>query len=428
MKKAQDRASIIEEALWSFEWLSRVGVWLAFSLAGISFLFWAGLDVSKSVLLSYLFLSFATLPARVKAPTLQVLRNFIAMSAVLVHTLALYDEYGSIPSVLLIVPAFLFAELISGWIWKTAFTLALWAIHSYWSFGAEAANTEWQASTLGFVVTILLVFVFDGFQNYGKKLAALKLAKLKGQNDFKGQRVHASRLQILGELTASLVHELSNPVTNLQGFFSQLSQSEEVRLNIHNREISNRIDANLNRIRDLLLGFRSFSRLQPTEKSTFRSSELFKDLELLSRHAFQSQKVELKIQADLEDIEISGNRVEIGQVLMNFLLNALASAKNSEEKFVTAGIEKRASSVVFYVEDSGSGVPEELKEKIFRPFFSTKGDEGSGLGLYISKIIAEHHECKIQVQTAKIYAHGARFELEFPEERIIPSSKVDRVA
>ncbi|MEZ4814961.1 MAG: HAMP domain-containing sensor histidine kinase [Bdellovibrionota bacterium] len=431
MKKAQDRTSIIEDALSSFEWLSQVGIWAAFSLAGLSFLFWAGLQVSFKILLSFAFLTLCTLPAKKMRLTFVNLRNFVAICAVLIHALVLHVEYGQIPSVLLIVPAFLFVEIISGWTWKILFTTALWSIHVYWSYDFQQIEMpsaqEASSSLLGAIVTLFLIFAFNGLHAFGKKVAIKKLNQLKGQNDFKDQRVHASRLQILGELSAALVHELSNPVTNLQGFFSQIFDSDEMRLNVKNRELFGRIEANLARLRDILLGFRSFSRMEATVKTHFKSSELFKDIEILSRHAFQLHKVELKLAAD-KDITLSGNRVEIGQVMMNFLLNALASTKNSKERVVLVGSESTPNGYMFFVEDSGEGVPEELREKIFRPFFSTKGDDGSGLGLYISKIIAEHHECKLELKSARVVGHGARFELLFPNSRIILTDDLDQVA
>ena len=108
------------------------------------------------------------------------------------------------------------------------FSAALWSIHFYWSYDFSHMETptftEAGSSALGVLVTVFLVFVFNSLQLAGKKIAIRKLNLLKGQNDFKGQRVHASRLQILGELSAALVHELSNPVTNLQGFFSQIME------------------------------------------------------------------------------------------------------------------------------------------------------------------------------------------------------------
>lgn len=381
---------------------------------------------------SFLFLSLCTIPLRNLKPSLQSLRNFAVICAVLVHVLVLHDEYGRIPSVLLVIPAFLFVEIVAGWVWKTLFTAALWTVHVYWSFDfgptQSPSMAEAGSSILGAIITLFLVFVFNGMHSAGKKIASKKLNKLKGQNDFKDQRVHASRLQILGELSAALIHELSNPITNLQGFFSQVFDSDEVRLNVKNRELAGRIDANLTRARDLILGFRSFSRMQRTDNDSFKSSELFKDLELLSHHAFKSNKVELKVAPATADVELRGNRVEIGQIMMNFLLNALSSTKDASVRSVLVGSEKNADGFVFFVEDSGPGVPDELKEKIFRPFFSTKGDEGSGLGLYISKIIAEYHECKIEVSTARVVGKGARFELHFPQSRIIGDQDLDRVA
>lgn len=136
----------------------------------------------------------------------------------------------------------------------------------------------------------------------------------------------------MGELSAALIHELSNPITNLQGFFGQLSESEELRLNIKFREMMERIEANVIRVKDLILGFRSFSRLQPSQEVDFSLEELFKNLDILARHAFKAQDVELQINYENSECHLLGNRVEVGQVVMNFMLNALVAVKEAPLK------------------------------------------------------------------------------------------------
>ncbi len=419
MKKvATDRVSVIEDALNSFQWLYRIGIWLAFGLMGASFLFWSGLEGESKNFLSFGIFFLCAIPLKRKAFAAESFKGLLLMSALVAHMLSLQAEFHRLPSVLLIVPAFLAAEIFESWILKCSFTLALWSVHTYWVFGEIPEIQKLGGSIFGAAVTLCSLFVFNAIQNAGKKLALQKLEALRGRNDFNQQRIHASRLQTMGELSAALVHELSNPITNLQGFFGQLNDSEELRLNLKFRETMQRIEANVIRVKDLVVGFRSFSRLQPTQETDFTLQDLFKDLDVLARHAFKAQNVELIMDYQNCECHLLGNRVEIGQVVMNFMLNALAAVKESEVKKVRVGARLHENEVLLYVEDSGPGVEEELQDKIFRPFFSTKGEEGSGLGLYISKLIAENHECELSVKKSSDSAFGgACFELKFPAKR-----------
>jgi signal transduction histidine kinase len=417
-KVASDRASVIEDALDSFEWLYRIGIWLAFALMGAGFLFWAGPEKELLSFVSYGIFLLTTIPLKTKNLAFENLKVLAALTALVAHILALQSEFHSLPSVLLIVPAFLAAELFETWFLKSSFAIIFWSVYTYWVFGEIPEVQKMGSSFLGAGVTLCSLYLFKAIRDLGKKQSLLKLEALRGRNDFNQQRIHASRLQTMGELSAALIHELSNPITNLQGFFGQLSEVEELRLNLRFRETMQRIEANVTRVKDLILGFRSFSRLQPTQEVDFSLEELFKNLDVLARHAFKSHDVELEISYENSECHILGNRVEIGQVVMNFMLNGLAAVKDAPLKKVKVGARLEESCVIIFVEDSGSGVPEDLKEKIFRPFFSTKGEDGSGLGLYISKLIAENHECELSVNKSEDASlGGACFELKFPAKR-----------
>lgn len=417
-KVASDRVSVIEEALHSFEWLYRIGIWLAFGLMGASFLFWAGPEKGSGSFLSYTLFFLCSIPLRSKSLAFENLKSIAVLSALVAHMLTLQSEFHRLPSVLLIVPAFLAADLFESWILKCLFTVSLWAVHVFWVFGEIPEMQKMGSSLLGLGVTICSLYVFKAIRDVGKKLTLQKLESLRGKNDFNQQRIHASRLQTMGELSAALVHELSNPITNIHGFFGQLSEFEELRLNIKFRETMERIEANVTRVRDLILGFRSFSRLQTNQEVDFSLEELFRNLDVLARHAFKAQNVELEIKYENCECHLLGNRVEIAQVVMNFMLNALAAVKEAPIKKVKVGARIHENQVVLFVEDSGPGVPLDIEDKIFRPFFSTKGEEGSGLGLYISKLIAETHECELGVKkSADTAMGGACFELKFPLKR-----------
>ncbi len=417
-KVASDRASVIEEALHSFEWLYRIGIWLAFGLMGASFLFWAGPERGSGSFLSYGLFFLCSIPFKNKNLTFENLKGLAVLSALVAHMLVLQSEFHRLPSVLLIVPAFLAADLFESWALKSFFAVSLWAVHVFWVFGEVPEIQKMGSSLVGLGVTMCSLYIFKAIRDVGKKLTLQKLEALRGKNDFNQQRIHASRLQTMGELSAALVHELSNPITNIHGFFGQLNEFEELRLNIKFRETMERIEANVARVKDLILGFRSFSRLQASQEVDFSLEELFKNLDVLARHAFKAQDVDLEIKYENCECHLLGNRVEIGQVVMNFMLNALSAVKESPVKKVKVGARIQEDQVVLFVEDSGPGVPSDIEEKIFRPFFSTKGEEGSGLGLYISKIIAENHECELSVKrSTDASLGGACFEIKFPLKR-----------
>ncbi len=416
IKKAIDRESVIEDALESFEWLFRISLWLAFSLTGWSFLFWAEIGSRPQASLSFLGLSLLLIPLQSKKAYVDFIRGSLGMIALVMHLLIVKETLLSLPAVLVIVPVVLASEIYRGVVAKVLFATVLWAFHSYWLLGEWVHPRQSLISWAGAAISLALIALFSVLKRQGKVTAVTKLKALKGTNDFDQQRIHASRLQILGELSAALVHELSNPLTNLGGFFMQLFDIEELRSNIRWKEISSRIEANMQRMRDLLNGYRSFAKPQTQEKLEFNLKELFTEVDLLASHAFKSKQVSLSIEAkNSNEYLIIGNRVEIGQVVMNFLLNALFAVGESKTRHVRVGFEYDAEGGILFVEDSGPGVSDEMKERVFKPFYTTKGEDGSGLGLYISKIIADNHESKILVKESSL--KGARFELVFPSHR-----------
>ena len=104
---------------------------------------------------------------------------------------------------------------------------------------------------------------------------------------------------------------------------------------------------------------------------------------------------------------MQGDQQKLIQVLVNLLRNAIQATEKSKRILVRA--QQDAGEVVFAVEDEGPGVPSELRDKIFEPFVSTKGDKGMGMGLYMARLIVESHQGQIRCSNRP--AGGARFEV-----------------
>ncbi|MGZ4858627.1 MAG: sensor histidine kinase, partial [Candidatus Angelobacter sp.] len=114
---------------------------------------------------------------------------------------------------------------------------------------------------------------------------------------------------------------------------------------------------------------------------------------------FKDQSVTLRLPALDPDLQIACREVQISQVLLNLLTNALdAVADQPGEKWVRMNVERRDESIVLSVVDSGLGVAPELKGRIMEPFFTTKEvGKGTGLGLSLSRAIAEEHGGRLEV-------------------------------
>jgi signal transduction histidine kinase len=106
---------------------------------------------------------------------------------------------------------------------------------------------------------------------------------------------------------------------------------------------------------------------------------------------------------------VRGDRQKLTQVLVNLVRNALHATNPGQKVRVTA--ERRDEGVVLAIEDEGPGVAAEMRDRLFQPFASTKGDQGHGLGLYMSKLIVVSHRGRIDLVDRP---RGARFEVVLP--------------
>jgi two-component system sensor histidine kinase HydH len=223
----------------------------------------------------------------------------------------------------------------------------------------------------------------------------------------------AERLAALGQLSAGLAHEIRNPLAVIKGSAEMLSrkvaQSEPLAA-----ELAGYISSEVNRLNALVIRFLDFARPSKLELLPAKVSEIVDRALEASVASFPNAtvKVERNYAPDTPEIQADSQFCE--QVFVNLITNAFQAMDGREGTLrltiapETAGGERGASVIV---EDSGPGVPPELREQIFNPFFTSKKD-GVGLGLSIvAKIVDDHHGTIRLEQTA---GSGARFHVFFP--------------
>jgi len=206
---------------------------------------------------------------------------------------------------------------------------------------------------------------------------------------------HVSRVTTMGELVASIAHEVNQPlgaiVTNgsacLRLLFRETPDLEKSR-EVITRMINDGLRASevIKRIRDLL-------HKSPPEKAPLSINETIQEVIALVSSEVLRSKVELRAELAADLPPVVGDRIQLQQVILNLILNArdaMSDVQRHPRELLITSKKTESGEVVIAVRDSGQGLDPKDAERIFDPFFTTKA-EGMGLGLSISRTIIEAH-------------------------------------
>ncbi|MCC6464167.1 MAG: HAMP domain-containing histidine kinase [Planctomycetes bacterium] len=223
--------------------------------------------------------------------------------------------------------------------------------------------------------------------------------------------VIAQRLAATGTLAAGLAHEVNNPLSGMLNAARRLKMREG--LDERAKDYVELIEEGLKRIENLMKQILDFSRRRDMKPERFSPEAALKRSVPLVRHRMEKRNLKLEEDIAADVPPVYGNEEEISQVLMNLLINAADAAP--EGGVVRASIARSAGGgVELAVEDSGTGVPEDIRDRIFDPFFTTKEPgKGTGLGLAIVHTVVDNHGGTVRVErSAKL--GGARFVVVLP--------------
>ncbi|WP_341898478.1 ATP-binding protein [Ferrovibrio terrae] len=254
----------------------------------------------------------------------------------------------------------------------------------------------------------LLVGVIDISERVRAQGALQKL-----QADF----AHAARVSMLGELTASLAHEVNQPLaaiaTNGEASLRWLGRPEpnldEVNI------LARRMVADVRRAADIISRIRSMASRQVQEKSALPVNAVIEEALLFLRHEMQGQGIALSLDLGADLLPVLGDRTQLQQVVVNLVLNAMqamAQAGTAHRKIAVTSRLSSPGTMQVTVEDSGPGIADAHRAQLFESFFTTK-DAGMGMGLAICRSIIEDHGGHIWADAAAGNA-GARFCFTLP--------------
>lgn len=205
--------------------------------------------------------------------------------------------------------------------------------------------------------------------------------------------IQASKLAVLGEMAASIAHEINNPLAIVDAYAFALRDAIAKGDRAFANEALTAMRVAVARAGKIVHGLRKFARTSDGETEAVRIADLVDEALALCRARIQTHGVALDVEV-ATTAEVRGAPIELSQVLVNLLANAFDASQVAPSKWirVRAVDVADAGTVELSVEDSGAGVPAAIADSIFQPFFTTKEvGIGTGLGLSISRSIVERH-------------------------------------
>ena len=237
-----------------------------------------------------------------------------------------------------------------------------------------------------------------------RKAAEAALARV--QSEF----AHAARVSMLGELTASIAHEVNQPLAaiatsgsaSLRWLANDQPDLDEV------RGLSERIVADARRAADIIARVRAMAERREPERAALSLNALVLEAVAFLNHELRAHAVDPILALDPDLPQVLGDRTQLQQVLVNLVVNALQAMANSPQRRLALTTVQRDNRIILTVEDSGSGIAEPAR--LFDSFYTTKAS-GMGMGLPICRGIVEAHDGTISAENG---AKGARFTVILP--------------
>lgn len=227
---------------------------------------------------------------------------------------------------------------------------------------------------------------------------------------------HADRMAAIGQFASGMVHELNEPLTSILGYAQLVTRDTE--LTDQGRDDLGKIVTSAMQARDILGKLSTFTGEIAPAKTTFDLNELIQDGFNALESRFSRTGIELRCDLGPDLPALSADRSQIMQALTNVVVNAVQAMPDGG--LLTLSTARDGDHLLIMVEDTGVGIPEESREKIFNPFFTTKDvNEGVGLGLAVAHGIVVSHNGSIEV--ASRVGQGSRFTIRLPiDEPVTP--------
>ena len=249
--------------------------------------------------------------------------------------------------------------------------------------------------------------------------------------DTQDSLMESERLSSLGQLIGGIAHNLKTPIMSIAGAAEGLTDlvkeyDESIDDPTVNSQDHHEIAQDMSKwivkikeyteyMSDVITAVKGQAVVMANEDDiTFTVSELIKRISILMKHELKSAIIDLNVTCMVdENLSIHGDVNNLVQVINNMISNAIQAYNGKTEESIEFIIDKQANNVVFSIEDHAGGLPDKVKDKLFKEMITTKGKNGTGLGLYMSySTIKAHFNGNITYETEK--GKGTKFDIIIP--------------
>ncbi|MDN5105000.1 HAMP domain-containing sensor histidine kinase [Aliarcobacter butzleri] len=262
---------------------------------------------------------------------------------------------------------------------------------------------------LGYFDLVLVVFALEAM--LFTISIAYKYNDLKKQNkEFEKMVLQQSKFVKSGEMIANITHQFRQPLNNISYILINLKkrfESEKLDKIFFDKKV-NQANEQVSFLSKTIDDFKEFY-LQEKEKDDFFVKDSIQNALTILNPDLQKDNINLNLKFEtFEDIKIFGVKNELSQVILSLVSNSIDALKNRHNPKISINVVSSSAEVIIEILDNAGGIKAKNLKKIFEQYFSTK-EEGTGIGLYLSKIIIEESfSGKLQVQNIK---DGAKFSI-----------------
>ncbi|WP_321531327.1 ATP-binding protein [uncultured Desulfuromonas sp.] len=232
--------------------------------------------------------------------------------------------------------------------------------------------------------------------------------------EIEDQLRQADRLTTLGELSAGLAHEIRNPLGSIRGTAEILQGAFNAEDRYH--EFTTILINEVDRLNQVLENYLRYARPDSMEKQQFSLAPILDDVVQLTAVKARKNQVAVDVDVDVAN-PVAGDASQYKQAFLNLILNALQAMGEGGCLSILATTDENRAVVRFC--DTGPGLTEEQRQKIFKPFYTTRS-KGTGLGLAITERIVHNHGGSIMVES--LPKQGCCFELRLPLADLTPDT------
>jgi C4-dicarboxylate-specific signal transduction histidine kinase len=295
-----------------------------------------------------------------------------------------------------------------------------WSLAARYS-GAERFISETRLSTLdGRVIDLLYTSAFSpelsevGVGLVGMIAIGDRLDAERRLQEVQTEVAHAARIATLGELAASIAHEVSQPLAaisangqaSLRWLDRESPDVDEV------RDLAAATVAHARRATDIVVRIRNMAAQKYPQRDPLDLGAVVQETMKLLDRELRTQGIKLNLHVAKRMQPVFGDRTQLQQVVLNLALNAIHAMRDQppDRRTLTVRVGQDSNRVRVEIEDLGAGIPQQDRTQLFNAFFTTKA-EGLGLGLSICRSIIGQHKGEIDCESPAI---GTRFVFSIP--------------